>query len=182
MTTIPLVRGTTPAGVEPTLCDQRARCAPHRLQSLNRSVGPRSYHAPAQQWGLRMLTALRSGSFVTRERMRVYCVLLLLAYVATIVALLATAHGIVDAAGRPIGTDFANVYAAGKLALAGRAGAGLRLAGAPRDAEAHLRPRGHRLLRLALSAGVPDRRGRAGGPAVSRRACSSTRLRHSSPT
>jgi alpha-1,2-mannosyltransferase len=68
-----------------------------------------------------VLTALRSGSFVTRERMRVYSVLLLLAYVATIVALLATADGIVDVAGRPIGTDFANVYAAGKLTLAGEA-------------------------------------------------------------
>jgi alpha-1,2-mannosyltransferase len=65
-----------------------------------------------------MLAALRSGSFVTRERMRVYSLLLLVAYVATIVVLLATARGIVDTAGRPIGTDFANVYAAGKLALA----------------------------------------------------------------
>jgi len=68
---------------------------------------------------LRVLAGLRSGSFVTRQRMRVYSILLLVAYVATIVALLATANGIVDAAGRPIGTDFANVYAAGKLALAG---------------------------------------------------------------
>src|SRR5437016_4957619 len=66
-----------------------------------------------------MLAALRSGSFVTRERMRAYSLLLLVAYVATIVVLLATARGIVDTAERPIGTDFANVYAAGKLALAG---------------------------------------------------------------
>src|SRR5436190_1699137 len=66
-----------------------------------------------------MLAALRSGSFVTPERMRAYSLLLLVAYVATIVVLLATARGIVDTAGRPIGTDFANVYAAGKLALAG---------------------------------------------------------------
>jgi alpha-1,2-mannosyltransferase len=51
--------------------------------------------------------------------MRVYSMLLLVAYVATIAALLATAHGIVDVAGRPLGTDFANVYAAGKLAGAG---------------------------------------------------------------
>jgi hypothetical protein len=51
--------------------------------------------------------------------MRVYSLLLLVAYAATIVVLLATANGIVDTAGRPIGTDFANVYAAGKLALAG---------------------------------------------------------------
>ena len=56
---------------------------------------------------------------MTRARMRVYSLLLLVAYAATIVVLLATANGIVDTAGRPIGTDFANVYAAGKLALAG---------------------------------------------------------------
>jgi alpha-1,2-mannosyltransferase len=68
-----------------------------------------------------MLTALRSGSFVTRERMRVYSLLLLMAYVTTIAALVATADGIVDKAGRPLGTDFANVYAAGKLALEGQA-------------------------------------------------------------
>jgi hypothetical protein len=68
-----------------------------------------------------VLTALRSGSFVTRERRRVYSALLLVAYVATIVMLLATGDGIVDKAGRPIGTDFANVYAAGKLALEGQA-------------------------------------------------------------
>jgi glycosyl transferase family 87 len=51
--------------------------------------------------------------------MRVYSILLLVAYIATMAALLATADGIVDAAGRPLGTDFANVYAAGKLAGAG---------------------------------------------------------------
>jgi hypothetical protein len=68
-----------------------------------------------------MLSALRSGSYVTPERRRVYSILLLVAYIATIVALLATADGIVDRAGRPIGTDFANVYAAGRLALDGQA-------------------------------------------------------------
>jgi len=68
-----------------------------------------------------VLTAIQTGSFVTRARVRVYSALLLLAYTATIVALLATADGIVDRAGRPIGTDFANVYAAGRLALEGKA-------------------------------------------------------------
>ena len=66
-----------------------------------------------------MLAALRSGSFVTLQRMRVYSALLLVAYVATIVALVATADGIVDKAGRPLGTDFANVYSAGRLVLRG---------------------------------------------------------------
>lgn len=53
--------------------------------------------------------------------MRAYCVLLLIAYAAAIAALLVTADGTVDAAGRPLGTDFANVYAAGKLANEGQA-------------------------------------------------------------
>ena len=48
---------------------------------------------------------------------------LLVAYVIAIGALLATADGLVDRAGRPLGTDFANVYAAGKLALEGNAAA-----------------------------------------------------------
>lgn len=68
-----------------------------------------------------MLAALRSGSFVTSQRMRVYGALLLIAYVATILALVVTGDGIVDKAGRPIGTDFANVYSAGRLALEGQA-------------------------------------------------------------
>jgi hypothetical protein len=51
--------------------------------------------------------------------MRAYSALLLVAYAVAVVGLLATSHGIVDAAGRPVGTDFANVYAAGKMALAG---------------------------------------------------------------
>jgi Glycosyltransferase family 87 len=72
------------------------------------------------KWGPDVLAALRSGSFVTRGRMRVYSALLLAAYIAGIIGLLATANGNVDAMGRPLGTDFANVYAAGKLALDGK--------------------------------------------------------------
>jgi alpha-1,2-mannosyltransferase len=66
-----------------------------------------------------MLSALKSGSFATLPRLRVYATLLLAAYAATFLALVMTADGIVDAAGRPLGADFASVYAAGKLALAG---------------------------------------------------------------
>src|SRR4249919_3873242 len=67
----------------------------------------------------RMLEALKRGSFVTRQRLAVYSALLLLAYLVAIVALLATADGIVDASGRPLGTDFANIYSAGTLAREG---------------------------------------------------------------
>ena len=93
-----------------------------------------------------------------------------------IVALLATADGNVDAAGRPLGTDFANVYAAGKLALAGE------------PAQAYDWPAHHDMqrrvsgrediayYRLALSAGLPAGRGGACGAALSRAPCSSTKL------
>jgi hypothetical protein len=52
--------------------------------------------------------------------MLAYSILLLIGYIAAIIALLATADGIVDWSGRPLGTDFANVYAAGKLAAEGQ--------------------------------------------------------------
>jgi hypothetical protein len=68
-----------------------------------------------------VLAALKTGSFVTRERLRGYSALLLIAYAASLVALLVTADGILDWTGRPLGTDFANVYAAGKLAANGQA-------------------------------------------------------------
>jgi hypothetical protein len=68
-----------------------------------------------------MLSALRSGTFVTRERVRVYSALLLVAYLAAIAGLLVTADGLLDAAGRPLGTDFANVYSAGQMVREGKA-------------------------------------------------------------
>jgi hypothetical protein len=59
------------------------------------------------------LEALRSGDFVTRERMRLMGVLLLIAFVAAFAWIGATANGLNDVKGRPLGTDFSNVYAAG---------------------------------------------------------------------
>lgn len=72
---------------------------------------------------LRLQLALRSGAFLTRQRVRVYCVMLIGAYAAVFIALFATADGINDRFGRPLGTDFANVYAAGRMAQEGRAAA-----------------------------------------------------------
>jgi alpha-1,2-mannosyltransferase len=45
---------------------------------------------------------------------------LLIAYAAGLAYLAATANGLNDAGGRPLGTDFANVYAAGTLVLDGQ--------------------------------------------------------------
>ena len=56
---------------------------------------------------------LRSGAWLTRERVRLVAFAVLVASAAGFVFLVVTAHGLVDFQGRPIGTDFSNVYAAG---------------------------------------------------------------------
>ena len=63
----------------------------------------------------RVRQALRSGDWLTRERIRLVAVALLFASAAGFLYLVATAHGGVDRQGRPLGTDFSNVYAAGTL-------------------------------------------------------------------
>jgi len=62
---------------------------------------------------------LRSGDWLTRERVRLVAVSLLIASVAGFLFLVVTAHGAVDRQGRPLGTDFSNVYAAGTYVLDG---------------------------------------------------------------
>ena len=56
---------------------------------------------------------LRSGDWLSRERIRFVAVALSIASAAGFLFLVATSHGAVDVAGRPLGTDFSNVYAAG---------------------------------------------------------------------
>jgi alpha-1,2-mannosyltransferase len=67
-----------------------------------------------------MLDGVRSGDWVTRERMRLVAFGLLIAFAAGLAWLAATANGLNDALGRPLGTDFSNVYAAGTLVQDGR--------------------------------------------------------------
>jgi len=64
---------------------------------------------------------LRRGDFLTRERLTLLPGGLLLGYVLSVVFLVLTAHGLSDYDGRPLGTDFSNVYAAGVAALGGDA-------------------------------------------------------------
>jgi alpha-1,2-mannosyltransferase len=66
-----------------------------------------------------ILEILRSGALVTRERMRLVGAALLMAFAAAFAILAATSHGPNDALGRPLGTDFSNVYAAGTYVLEG---------------------------------------------------------------
>lgn len=70
-----------------------------------------------------MLAALRRGAWITRQRIRVYAMIMLAVTVGSIAALLAGSDGLNDARGRPLGTDFSNVYAAGTYAVAGNAAA-----------------------------------------------------------
>jgi alpha-1,2-mannosyltransferase len=67
------------------------------------------------------LDTLRSGAWLTRERMRLVALAVLVASGGSLVYLAATAHGAVDFKGRPLGTDFASFYAAGTLVLQGHA-------------------------------------------------------------
>ena len=62
---------------------------------------------------------LRSGAWLTRERIRLVAVALLVASVAGLLYLVVTANGLIDLQGRPLGTDFSNVYAAGTYVLDG---------------------------------------------------------------
>jgi alpha-1,2-mannosyltransferase len=62
---------------------------------------------------------LRSGTWLTHDRVRMVMVALLFASAAGFAFLVATAQGGVDLQGRPLGTDFSNVYAAGTYVLEG---------------------------------------------------------------
>jgi glycosyl transferase family 87 len=62
---------------------------------------------------------LRSGSWLTGERIRLVAAAILIASVAGFLYLVVTAHGLVDIQGRPLGTDFSSFYAAGTYVLDG---------------------------------------------------------------
>ena len=61
----------------------------------------------------RVRELLRSGDWLTRERVRLVALAVLIASTAGFLYLIVTAHGLLDFQGRPLGTDFSNVYAAG---------------------------------------------------------------------
>jgi hypothetical protein len=71
----------------------------------------------------RIRDALRSGDWLTRERVRLIATALLMASAAGFLFLVVTAHGGIYRQGRPLGTDFSNVYAAGTYVLEGDAAA-----------------------------------------------------------
>jgi alpha-1,2-mannosyltransferase len=66
------------------------------------------------------LAMARSGDWVTPQRIRIWAWAALVASVAGLGYLLIGSNGLVDSFGRPLGTDFSNVYAAGTFVLDGQ--------------------------------------------------------------
>ena len=66
---------------------------------------------------------LREGRWLSRERVRLVALMLLAAALIGAAFLIVTSNGLNDRFGRPLGTDFSNVYAAGTYVLDGEAGA-----------------------------------------------------------
>ena len=66
-----------------------------------------------------LFDGLRSGAWVSRERMRFVALAVTAAFTIGLGYVIATAHGGVDFQGRPVGTDFSNVFAAGSYVLDG---------------------------------------------------------------
>jgi glycosyl transferase family 87 len=63
---------------------------------------------------------LKSGDWLTAARARGYAVILLVICALAIVGWIAVSPDLIDPNGKPIGTDFSNVYAAGTLTWQGR--------------------------------------------------------------
>lgn len=67
------------------------------------------------------MEALASGNWLNHARVTRIAALFGLVSAASLVWLLAFSNGTLDPLGRPLGTDFSNVWTAGKMALEGRA-------------------------------------------------------------
>ena len=65
--------------------------------------------------------ALRSGGWLTAARARGYSLILLAVCSLAFAGWIAASDGLIDRNGKPLGTDFSNVYAAGSLTWQGRA-------------------------------------------------------------
>jgi hypothetical protein len=63
---------------------------------------------------------LRSGEWLTAERARGYSLMLLVIATLAFAGWIAISSGLIDRNGKPIGTDFSNVYAAGELTWQGK--------------------------------------------------------------
>ena len=74
----------------------------------------------AHFWQDPLWNRLRSGEWLTSARARGYSLILLAIAAIAVVGWIAVSDGLIDRNGKPIGTDFSNVYAAGALTWQGR--------------------------------------------------------------
>jgi len=71
-------------------------------------------------FGSELEGGIASGAWLNAARIRAYSLILIALAVLALAALAATSNGRNDYQGRPLGTDFSNVYAAGKYVLEGK--------------------------------------------------------------
>lgn len=67
------------------------------------------------------MTSIASGDWLSRDRIIRVAMLFALGLVGSILWMAVTASGTLDGVGRPLGTDFSNVWTAGSMAAEGRA-------------------------------------------------------------
>ncbi|SNS27910.1 Protein of unknown function [Tardiphaga sp. OK246] len=63
---------------------------------------------------------IESGAWLTLERVRAYSLIVLALGTLAFAGWIAVSDGAIDRNGKPIGTDFSNIYAAGRLTLEGK--------------------------------------------------------------
>src|SRR4051794_8634328 len=71
-------------------------------------------------WQTPLVETVRSGVWLTASRIRGYGLILLVFYAVASITWIAMSDGLIDRNGKPLGTDFSNVYAAGTLTWQGR--------------------------------------------------------------
>jgi alpha-1,2-mannosyltransferase len=93
------------------------------LADIELSAMDEAATASRRPLGARIAARMRSGSWLTRRRLVAYPTIFLAFYILIFVIALATASGpmrAMDPMGRPVGTDFSEVWAAGRSVLAGQ--------------------------------------------------------------
>ncbi len=65
--------------------------------------------------GTRILHAMRDNTWLTQARVARWSWVFLMGYIAFFFGLIATSHGLIDLAQRPLGADFSSFYSAGHL-------------------------------------------------------------------
>jgi alpha-1,2-mannosyltransferase len=98
------------------------RIAPDVIQSQERQDRRNAASNVASLEGWKPVALLKSGAWLTRERVRGYSLVFLTMFVLAIGVFVSLSDGLNDYFGRPLGTDFSNVYAAGVLVHAQRTG------------------------------------------------------------